>query len=301
MLSSFSAFFSPAPEPTRFESCVELKKLASDIEALRNKERELKNAAYQKSSSSLDFRKHLIISKLLAEINEKIAAFNDQPFQEEDDDENINVIIRFVKELAEVVNITYTLFNSTLSTPRNSQRETLGNTINCAIYGTAIVGGIAAGSPLLGLGGVILAARVSDKAMTMTGLDNQTTASLRILNELSETLNNIGLNLGLAVNWNRDNAVDIDKFPEEFLCLITHAPLVEPVICTLDGMTYEKKAIAEWLANHRNSPYNRVEMREDQSIEEVLIPNRNLKTYMDRFREENPKLFDEDYSSQLRS
>ena len=36
--------------------------------------------------------------------------------------------------------------------------------------------------------------------------------------------------------------------PEWMVCPLTHAVLVDPVLCTGDGQTYERSAITQWLA-----------------------------------------------------
>ncbi|STX28308.1 Ubiquitin fusion degradation protein 2 [Legionella beliardensis] len=81
------------------------------------------------------------------------------------------------------------------------------------------------------------------------------------------------------------------KIPHAYLCPITQEIMSEPVIFTVDGNSYEKSAITEWLTKHRNSPITREEMEPGQTIEKVLKPNRALIDAIDEFKADNPDLF----------
>jgi U-box domain len=83
------------------------------------------------------------------------------------------------------------------------------------------------------------------------------------------------------------------EIPRAFECSITHKVMREPVILILDGKSYDKQAITEWLQKHRSSPSNRIEMLPNQKIEDVLFPNRNLADAIEEFRQQNPDLFSE--------
>jgi hypothetical protein len=86
----------------------------------------------------------------------------------------------------------------------------------------------------------------------------------------------------------KEKEIDI---PSHFLCVISDEIMEEPVICTLDGRTYEKKNITKWLMENRTAPYNRAPMKPNQQITDVLVVNFNLKEGIDAFRQENPSLF----------
>jgi hypothetical protein len=47
--------------------------------------------------------------------------------------------------------------------------------------------------------------------------------------------------------------VEDDAIPDSYICPITFAPMIDPVMCA-DGHTYERKAIEDWLQNHDTSP-----------------------------------------------
>jgi len=64
-------------------------------------------------------------------------------------------------------------------------------------------------------------------------------------------------------------------FPDDFRCPITTVVMRDPVVAA-DGHTYEREAIATWLAKHHTSPLT----REVISFTAALIPNRNLVSLM---------------------
>ena len=83
------------------------------------------------------------------------------------------------------------------------------------------------------------------------------------------------------------------QIPEAYICVITQEIMVKPVICSLDGRTYEASAIKEWLTANRTSPCNRKAMKPGQNIDDVLFENRNLEDAIELFRAENRQLFGE--------
>ena len=91
-----------------------------------------------------------------------------------------------------------------------------------------------------------------------------------------------------AVEKQRQKA---DEIPESYICLITQEIMLNPVMCTLDGRTYEETAIKEWLEKRRTAPNNRAELKPGQSIDEVLIKNYNIASAIEEFRSNNPQLF----------
>lgn len=59
----------------------------------------------------------------------------------------------------------------------------------------------------------------------------------------------------------------------------------DPVLLTIDGYTYERKEIEDWLKKHSTSPMTRVALTEIQSIEAVLISNRAVKEIIEVINE----------------
>jgi len=68
-------------------------------------------------------------------------------------------------------------------------------------------------------------------------------------------------------------------FPPEFFDPITLELMTDPVIA-MDGMSYERKSIERWFAEHDTSPITGGRIRD-----KILIPNFNLKSQMIAFKE----------------
>jgi hypothetical protein len=75
----------------------------------------------------------------------------------------------------------------------------------------------------------------------------------------------------------RNRTYFIESFEEEWTCPITSMPMVDPV-STLDGHSYEKKDIMEWLAKQKTSPKTGLSLNSGD-----LIPNIALKNVISKF------------------
>lgn len=80
------------------------------------------------------------------------------------------------------------------------------------------------------------------------------------------------------------------KIPQGLICPITDEIFENPVLYTLDGRTYERTAITQWLEKNRTSPYSRDKMSPLQSVDQVLIPNRAIIDAIDEFKQDHPEL-----------
>lgn len=60
---------------------------------------------------------------------------------------------------------------------------------------------------------------------------------------------------------------------ELLLCPITQEVIQDPHFCTLDGYTYEKDAIVDWLRRNPTSPITRAEIPAGKRVEDVLFPH----------------------------
>lgn len=289
------SFFNVRKMSTRFDRCVELKQLSAAIEILRNKKEELKRAAENYGICSLDYRKYLIIAELVMDIDKVIFAFNakKKPSNKEQEQKDV---IEFAREVGSLINKTLDAFKTTLMAPRNNQKEALGSFVQYGVLASAIT--LTNFTPITTIGSLITifygAPKLSEKLKELTGLNNEMTATMVILNDLSKQLNALGENLGLKKNWNKNIHFINDDLPEEFLCRIGFTIMKDPVICSLDGLSYEHETIAAYLGEKRESPYTKIKMLPNQTIKDVLVPNRNLKDLIDKFREENPMLFDDE-------
>ncbi len=76
------------------------------------------------------------------------------------------------------------------------------------------------------------------------------------------------------------------EIPEAYICIITLDIMNDPVICMLDGKSYENNAIRAWLKEHNMSP-SRNPIPAGLSVDQVLAPNRNLKELIDAFKADN--------------
>jgi hypothetical protein len=70
---------------------------------------------------------------------------------------------------------------------------------------------------------------------------------------------------------------DREDVPEEFLCPITGLLMQDPVVMK-DGYSFERTAIASWIARQSISPITRERISMDEAI-----PNRALKAAIDRY------------------
>ena len=84
-----------------------------------------------------------------------------------------------------------------------------------------------------------------------------------------------------------------EKVPGAFICPITQGIMDDPVDF-IDGYTYERVAIMDWLSKESKSPFTDDEMGIDQTPEEVLIPNQALNKAIVEFKEKYPELLPEE-------
>merc|ERR1711879_495963 len=70
-----------------------------------------------------------------------------------------------------------------------------------------------------------------------------------------------------------------DDEPDEFCCPISYEIFVDPVIVTVSGQTYERKAIEEYIRKDHQDPITlqKAEMKH-------IVPNRIMKIIVDKWR-----------------
>jgi hypothetical protein len=54
-----------------------------------------------------------------------------------------------------------------------------------------------------------------------------------------------------------------------------------------DGISYEKAAITEQLTKYKTTPKGSQSMKDDQSVDDVLVPNINLRQLIEGYRREH--------------
>lgn len=290
----FSFFLEEKALPTKIEKHPELKQILTSLQKLRDKEKELKKAADKNGAGSSDYRKHLVISQLVTELNAKIDQFNSAPHSDSDDD-----AIELVKGLATTIKGIRTTYEPTLTVFRDNHRKVADDIVNYGTKGAALAVSTALSLPsLLTLGAIFYTAPCArDKIKRETGLDDVRTRSLIIMDEFYDILINIGHNLGLKIGWNSALPSAPQQIPEGFLCPINLTMMTNPVLCLLDNFSYEKEAIQQWLVKNRNSPLNRRQMDEKQSVEDVLVPNKSLQNVIEEFCQNNPSMVEQEYKS----
>ena len=74
------------------------------------------------------------------------------------------------------------------------------------------------------------------------------------------------------------------ELPSEYVCPITQSVMVDPV-STEDGHTYERSAIARWLAKKRTSPLTGAALRTT-----TLVPNIALRKLIEEHRSKHPSV-----------
>lgn len=83
--------------------------------------------------------------------------------------------------------------------------------------------------------------------------------------------------------------------PDEFICPITDEIMNDPVLCSLDGYTYERARILAWLTENRTAPVSRKELEPDILPESVLTENRNIKRAIEKFKAQHADfIYEED-------
>jgi hypothetical protein len=70
--------------------------------------------------------------------------------------------------------------------------------------------------------------------------------------------------------------------PDSFRCHITQDVMVDPVIVTETGHTYERSAIEQWLRTHNTDPFTNMQLSSNN-----LIPNHSLRASIQEFSANN--------------
>ena len=87
-----------------------------------------------------------------------------------------------------------------------------------------------------------------------------------------------------------------EKVPESYICPISLQVMSDPYIDPIDGTSYERSNLVEWIQKKHHSPITRLPLEENQ-----IVPNRNLKHIIEQFREAHPHVIDAYNNSLLSS
>ena len=178
-------------EKTRFENHIESKLILPHLAALRSKEKELKRKAASHGSQSLDYSKYKIVNRLLSNFDEKISQFNSQPAFPHYEAE-AKALSCLIRELFDI-SLDYRAFYQELKKHRNSQRWLVSNLLWAGTLATTYVGATALSFSTVGVGATVLVGgnTASSYIQSITGLDDDRSASVRIFSELETTLASI--------------------------------------------------------------------------------------------------------------
>lgn len=269
---------------TKFEKSELLVQPCQMIKKLRAKEIELKEMAELNGPQSDDYKKYEVIANLMLELNRAIGQFN--RVEADSSVTEVASTIRLVKKMHDIVEKTKKDHLDILMISRNNYRKNMNYFV---YYGT--MAGTLAATPALALttlGKLVflvgISTQISSKVTDVVGLSDTSPESFRLICLFSILLNQM-LKTFAKAKKNDENSENDGV--EEYLCPINATLMEEPVLCTLDGHTYEKEAIDKWLFEHRNSPMTRQKMKDNEAIANVLVLNRNLKSLIEKYQEKS--------------
>ncbi len=280
----FSALWSKE-HLTKFEKSELLKQPCLMIKKLKAKELELKKIAEQTGQDSNDYKKYQVISSIMSSLNREINGFNEKkptsPLQE------VAAVVELIKKMYEIIEKGRKEHAETLMISRNNLRKNMNNIV---YFGT--MAGTLAITPSLSLtylGQIVFLAgistQVSSKVTEAVGLDDTSPESFRLICHFSILLHH--MLSSFIKNKKIQDKTESDNIDEEYLCPINATLMDEPVLLTLDGHTYNKEAIERWLYEHRTSPLTRKKMKDNETVHDVLVLNRNLKSLIEKKQEKN--------------
>ena len=288
-----SGIFRSKHTPTPIEKFPELEKILKLIRKLSKKEQELKSSAETNGPHSLDQQKLDIVSPLLDQMNQAINQFNEKKI--ENPQKELAALAGTVHKLFLLVSNTYRLDDNILMLPRNKRREIASQVVYSGTFiATATTSTVLFPTPLGAVASLAyVAPMTTQKVGEISGLNDTTPESMRIVNQLYKHLSELDQHLKRKY-YNQKFQNDDDEKIRKYTCPITLCIMNDPVACRLDGFSYERVAIEQWLREKRNSPINRSRIPAGQTIQDVLTTNRNLKTAINDFLSENPAIIDDE-------
>lgn len=194
------------PTATRFNSCPEFKNLSAIIDQLYIEESTLKAAADKNGGTSLDYKKHALISRLMTLTKMEINSFNQKSPPSDEIDNTIDkciiankIMINMMLVLSQDLNKDRLLDNIILlNSHRTYAKRIFFNTSHYGLIGTALI----ASGPVgvvgaLGVGlGTHIALRISEAVMGIDGA----TRSLQLLTQFMTELHKLTENLSYTLD-----------------------------------------------------------------------------------------------------
>lgn len=182
-------FFRPPTNvvPTRLNQTIMLKPMVTILNALHDKECELKYAADKQGINSIDYYKYAILTKYTTLINALKIEFNqkESTTQMQDELQDSLLLTRGIQQvLASITRDEIQL----LLIPRNHQRRLANGAIELSVMMGAIATAFSVPLSLLQSTFFILSAsKISDVSLSVSGLSNMMPMTCRLLLALSNT------------------------------------------------------------------------------------------------------------------
>ncbi|MDA8562095.1 hypothetical protein N9L02_03150 [Gammaproteobacteria bacterium] len=279
-----STFFKNTPTTTRFEKSELFKQTKYILTKIKYKEKELEQASKSNGSGTIDHNKYICLLNLNKQIDAAINNFNAcNDASGSDEFETIDLTRTLIKL------ITFSLRENMdiLQASRNNYRKNLSNAVYYGTFGATITAGTVISIGTLGKLATLLyvAPTLSKTVHSSLGLNNLSSKSIRLINELESLLQNINIYLTKKQSL---TGLEYCSDHDYYTCPITQEIINDPVVCTLDGQSYERKAIEKWLTKKRTSPINRCEIPEGKLVEDVLVKHYNYIHLLDKYIRDNP-------------
>lgn len=268
-----------------FEEKLESKKIIELIEKLSAKKNELKTSAEALGPTSLDHEKYVILSSLLINIRHSIHTYNNKILSE-DPIKELRDYINLLRQLVEYIKAINNNheYKNVLSTFRNKNREHVRTALQVGKWG--VIGVAFTFSGLAGGASAVLASNgINSIIDNKTDLKSPLPETYILLNQLLQvldlTIKDLILSMNLSQLLNHEGELSNE---DNMVCPITRELIKNPYRCMLDEYSYEKEHLEQWLTQHRTSPVTRKAMKLHETINDVMIPNRNLKEIITNYK-----------------
>lgn len=284
----FTGLFRSKHTSTRIEKITELKHVLHLIDKLHKKEIELRKSARSNGPNSIDQQKYMVISLLLEQIDLIINEFNTG--KADTQQQELSQLVSVVHKLFTLITNTRRMDDNTLMMIRNKNREIAKD----IVYGGTFAVAFATGSALLftpvgKIASLVYVAPLATQKMgEITGLNDLSPESMRIINKLYKELSELDQQYIRKFYNNSPIKNDEDEEINDFLCPITQLVMRDPVVCSLDGKSYERAAIERWFKIKPTCPSNNLRIPAGKLPKDILSSNRNLKSVIEKFLSKNP-------------
>ncbi len=162
--------------------------IAQIIDKLHKKKEELKLHVDIKNKHSVDYKKHVILRKILKKFDALIDGYNKNDKKNLSKEEELKEINILLIELVLIIGTLKETEVNIILTPRDNKRRYFNYFVQFGTMGTSGAIGTAMAGPLFGIGMLFSSGVVSQIARTQTGMNNYTPSSGLLLNELLQNV-----------------------------------------------------------------------------------------------------------------